>query len=319
MVIKDITPPQRLILTETLARRLAKDHYKYPEVEKDLAKRRAGYRGEMVLMNYLKQLPQDKYFIFHDLQLEVEGVRFQIDTLLLSQYQILIIEAKNIIGSLTFDNVFKQLIRTNPDGTEEVFEDPRVQAKYHQLLLYRWATKLGVNILPIDYLVFFSNAKTKLLSKQGDKTDFSRVCKGRNLFLKIDALEKTFQKPMISLQKVEEIINLLLSSHSPIPINILNEYHLTIKDILTGVRCPRCSFITTIYHRGKWTCKSCNHSSNETLLEAIHDYFLILKPTITNSELRLFLHLPSMNISQKILKSLNLKFSGSKKNRIYFM
>lgn len=318
MIAKDITIPHRLILTELLHGRIVRSHSKFPDIEKDLARRRAGYWGEVALMNYVKNLPPDKYFIFHDLQLQIDGVRFQIDTLLLSQHQLLVIDAKNIMGTLTFDNVFKQLIRTNPDGTEDIFEDPRVQARYHQILLYRWAAHHGVNILPIEYLVFFSSIKTKLQYKQGDNSDFSRVCKGRDIFLKIDEFERNFQKLKIDQLKVEEIKEMLLNSHSPLKVNILNEYHLTSKDIRTGGRCPLCSFIPTIYVRGTWKCPSCKHSSKDAILDALNVHFQLINPYITNSEFRLFLHLPTVHVAQKILKSLNLKSTGSKKNRIYF-
>ncbi|QIZ10612.1 NERD domain-containing protein [Priestia megaterium] len=115
MIMKKLTPPHRLFLTQILKIRLILGHSKYQEIEKDLAKRWAGYWGEIALANYVKELPHDKYLIFHDLQLQYNGIHFQIDTLLLSQNYILIIEAKNIAGTLTFDNVFKQLIRTH-DG-----------------------------------------------------------------------------------------------------------------------------------------------------------------------------------------------------------
>jgi hypothetical protein len=319
--VKELTPPQRLILTEILAGRLTIGHYKHAEVEKDIARRRAGYRGELALEGYVKQLPENKYFIFHDLQLQIHGVHFQIDTLLLSQYFNLLIEAKNISGTLTFDRVFKQLIRKNADGTEDVFEDPRIQAQYHQILLNRFLRENGMNLLPIERLVFFSSIKTNLKVQPGDNSDFSRVCKAREIFLKIDGFEQTFQHKKVELPKIEELGQLLLSSHSPKQINILNEYGLTTKDIRPGVRCPECKSIPMLYVKGEWRCHSCKHTSKDVQLAAqtVNDYFHIIKPTITNSEFRQFLQLPSNNVSQKNLHSLNLKSTGKTKNRLYFM
>ncbi|MGG3467870.1 nuclease-related domain-containing protein [Neobacillus pocheonensis] len=170
--MKDLTVPLRLILTEVLKRRLRIDHFKHLEIQKDLAKRWAGYWGEVALANYIKELPQEKYYIFHDLQLKHNDIHFQIDTLLISQYFILIIEAKNINGTLIFDNVFKQLLRINDDGTEESFEDPRVQCKRLQSLLGRWLAKNGFNLLPMEYLIFFKSVKTILKANPGDKVNF---------------------------------------------------------------------------------------------------------------------------------------------------
>lgn len=67
MIMKELAPPQRLFLTEILKRCLKTGHSRYQDIEKDLAKRWAGYWGEIALANYVKELPQEKYLIFHDL------------------------------------------------------------------------------------------------------------------------------------------------------------------------------------------------------------------------------------------------------------
>jgi len=69
--IKELTLPQRLILTEILKKYLNRSHPKYPILEKDLAKRWAGYWGERALANYGKELPQEKYLILHGLELKL--------------------------------------------------------------------------------------------------------------------------------------------------------------------------------------------------------------------------------------------------------
>ncbi|PLS04338.1 nuclease-related domain-containing protein [Neobacillus cucumis] len=157
MIIKELTLPMRLILTVVLKRYRNRNHPTYPELEKDLAKRWAGYWGEWALANYIKELPQENYLILHDLQLQLHNIYFQIDTLLISQTHILIIEAKNINGSLYFDHVFNQHIRKNKDGSEEAFEDPRIQCRRLQSLLRRWLFHHNLQLLPIDYLIFFKS------------------------------------------------------------------------------------------------------------------------------------------------------------------
>jgi hypothetical protein len=310
--------PQRYIKTIALERRLILGHQKHKEVEKDLAKRRAGYWGEYFLYNYLKELPQQKYFILHDLQLKIENVTFQIDFLLLSHFLNLIIEAKNILGTLTFDSTFKQLLRKNDDGSEDVFEDPRTQAQYHRMMLNRWLREHGIDHQPNDYLVFFSNVnKTNLKILPGDKSDFSRICKGRELFLKIDGFEKTYHQK--NCTEINEVGQLLLSSHSPKQIDIMDEYGLTKKDIRTGVRCPECSFIPMIYARGQFSCPACKCKTNDTLPEALQDYSHLYKPTITNSEFRDFIQISSPNIALKELRSLHLNSAGNTRNRQYFI
>ncbi|WHY80204.1 nuclease-related domain-containing protein [Neobacillus sp. WH10] len=319
--MKELTHPQRLFLTEILKERLTLGHPKYLEIEKDLAKRRAGYWGEMGLANYMKELPQEKYLIFHDLQLQINGIHFQMDTLLISQNYILIIEAKNISGTLVFDNVFKQLIRIHENGNEEAFEDPRVQCQRLQSLLRNWTAKNSRNVLPIDYLIFFKSTNTILKTNPGERLDFSKVCKGRDVFNKIENLEQRYNHERVDNHIIIKIGDLLLSHHSPKPINILNEYNLTEKDIRSGVCCPndKCHHIPINYKRGKWTCPICQTISKEAHIKALSDYFYLIKPMITNFEVQSFLHLPNNDITQKILLRLKLPTSGKTKNRIYHL
>jgi len=319
--MKGLTPPQRLFLTEILKLRLIIGHRKYQEIEKDLAKRWAGYWGEIALANYVKELPQDKYLIFHDLQLQYNSIHFQIDTLLLSQKCIIIIEAKNIAGTLTFDNTFKQLIRTHEDGTEESFEDPRVQCQRLQSLLRNWLIKNHCNLLPVDTLIFFKSTSTILKTNSGDKTDFSKICKGRDLFNKIDGMEQRYNHERIDHESMTKIGNLLLNQHSPKPINILKEYNLTEKDIRNGVCCPneQCNYIPMNYKRGKWNCPACQTSSKDAILKTLSHYFYLYKPTITNLELRNFLLLPNPDTTQKLLHRLNLPTTGKTKDRLYYL
>ncbi|WP_142303692.1 nuclease-related domain-containing protein [Neobacillus soli] len=319
--MQELTPPQRLLLTEILRRLLEITNRKYQEVERDLAKRWAGYWGEIALANYVKELPQDKYYIFHDLQLQIHGIYFQIDTLLLSQNYILIIEAKNISGTLVFDNVFKQLIRIHKDGTEESFEDPRVQCERLQSLLRRWMVKNGCKLLPIDTLVFLKSTNTILKTNSADNADFNKVCKGRDLFNKIEKLEQRYNQVKVNNETIIQMGKLLLSQQSPKPINILEEYKLTAKDIRSGVCCPieTCRFIPMNYKRGKWNCPACHTTSNDAHLEALGDHFYLIKPTMTNIECRNFLHLPTYDTSQKILFKLNLPTTGKTKSRLYYL
>lgn len=314
LVIKELSVPLRLFLTEILLRRLLPGHPIRPKVEKDLAKRWAGHWGEITLANYLKELFPDKYYIFHDLQFYIQCVYFQIDTLLISSNYTLVIETKNISGTLTFENQFKQLIRLEDD---EAFEDPRIQALRNVKLLKRLLYRKSINLGPIEYLVFFSNVKTKLKVASENQSDLSKICKARELFIKIDEFEEKYQKEILTPTKIQQIGDLLLTHHSPSKINILEEYKLTTADLRTGVCCPTCLAIPMNYVRGKWICPFCQTSSKNAYIEGLNDFFYLYKPTITNSECKNFLHLPSSDIAQKLLFSLKLETSGNTKGRIY--
>ena len=71
------------------------------------------------------------------------------------------------------------------------------------------------------------------------------------------------------------------------------------------------------YHYGVWTCPHCKEKSKTAHIKAIEDYFLLIKPSITNSELRHFLQIDSIKSANNILKSLNLPYTGNRKGRVY--
>lgn len=85
-------------------------------------------------------MPDDEYFILHDLRLWDGKHFFQIDVLILHAKYALILELKNIIGELYLDTDLHQMIRIKEEE-KEAFPDP---------------------IIPIYSLVVFSNPKSIL-------------------------------------------------------------------------------------------------------------------------------------------------------------
>ncbi|MBU8771105.1 nuclease-related domain-containing protein [Cytobacillus oceanisediminis] len=137
MIIKNRLIPIRIRQNEALIRRIPAAHPQRSTIEGDLAKRRVGYRGEQSLDYYLSHLPDKEFTILHDLRLFNGSTYFQIDTLILSPYFALIIEVKNILGTLLFDETFNQFIRTRNEK-EEGFPNPLIQAKRQKTQLKTW-------------------------------------------------------------------------------------------------------------------------------------------------------------------------------------
>ncbi|WP_144547876.1 Sjogren's syndrome/scleroderma autoantigen 1 family protein [Bacillus sp. X1(2014)] len=99
---------------------------------------------------------------------------------------------------------------------------------------------------------------------------------------------------------------------------VLKKYGINKADILTGVCCPHCNYLPLVRKKQKWYCPSCDKFSVDAHKNALIDYFLLIDLNITNQQFREFTHLDSINIAGRMLRSENLKSTGSKKNRIYF-
>jgi hypothetical protein len=115
----------------------------------DLKIREAGYKGECSIDFPLSFLEPKSYFTFDDLRMQDQSRFFQLDTLLISKKFALIIEVKNMEGSLYFDPHFNQLTRMI-EGKETAFPDPKImQGSRQESQLTNWFLKNGFPSLPI--------------------------------------------------------------------------------------------------------------------------------------------------------------------------
>ena len=146
MIIKKRKIPRSILKLQVLLRRLPPHHPQISLIIEELKKRTAGYKGECSLDFPLGFLEQN-FDIFHDLRLEDQSRFFQIDTLLITQKMCLIIEVKNIAGTIYFDPIFRQLIRTK-DGKETAFPYPITQLERQELQLKEWFQKNRLQDMP---------------------------------------------------------------------------------------------------------------------------------------------------------------------------
>lgn len=316
MIIKERSYPIRATLDEILLRRLSQNHSKRQIIEADFHREDAGHRGEQALDYYLGFLPHEQYHIFQHLRLKYENWTFQMDFLLLTTNFALIIEAKNYTGTLEFDSKFNQLIQTYNEK-EKGYDDPVAQVQRQQRLLAKWFEKNISYFLPIHSLVVISNPHAILKTDSNNTAILKQVCKPFKLIDKIEKLESFYPNERIDIKALKRICKLLLKHHTPEQFNIIDYYKIPKEDILTGTQCPTCRFLPMLYKRGKWYCNKCKTSSKDAHLASLDDYFLLFEPSITNSLLKEFLHLPSSDVSQKLLFSLKLPWTGNTKGRIY--
>lgn len=316
MIGKPFSIPIEVTLLEASLSRLALDHPMRPALESELGRRRAGYWGEQAVHSILAVLPEKEYFIFHNLRLPGKPHFFQIDLLILSTSFFLILEVKNMAGELFFDDTFKQIIRTLNDQND-AFDDPVLQVRLQRKRLLEWLAMKGISLIPIETLVVSANSKAVL---RAENKDLSQIIVRKNsLTLKIEELAKKHQQEIMTQKDLKKLANSLLKAHTPHIPNLLENYKISTDDLATGVHCPSCGVLPMTRKWGMWVCSSCSFTSRDAHLAAIRDYTLLIKPTITNRELRSFLQLKSASTAARILNSLNLLSEGSTKDRVYHL
>ncbi len=314
MVEKELTPPTYLLQAEALERRIPPTHCKVPDIQSKIRIFKSGYNGEKTLKYFLDQIPEHKYHIFYGLRLPIRNTFFQIDALLLSQNLILISDAKNHSGTLRFDK--NQMIHEY-GGTREVYENPVAQVNRHKISLRYLFDENKIPLIPIENLVSVCKPATEIIISPGYKEAEQKVIKAYDLLHRINMLEERHSEKKINPKTMDQIVNLLKTKHCPQRIDILNYFQIAEDELLTGVQCPRCSYIPMDNKRSKWLCSKCLSYSTDAFLNGINDYFLLVKPSFTNSELRKFLHIPTPRAIRTNLPKLNLLYTGIKRGRVY--
>lgn len=290
-------------------------HPKISIITQDLVLLRAGARGEEEVDYYLKLLPEDECYIFQGIRLQFKELKFQIDTLILLPWFILILEVKNYSGTVTFNSDFNQITRTL-NGREDGFEDPIVQAKRQRYLLSCWLKEMQLPQIPIEFLVTFVKTSTILKNPQHSPEVSSKICLAGNLIFKIEHLRQKYSTKEHSPKIVNRLAKMLLEYHIP-ETPTYHPYNIAKDDLKTGIQCPACKAFRMFRVSGTWKCPSCGHTSKAAHYQAINDYFLLFNPTISNRQLQDFLHLPNQKLATKLLVNMNLVPQGFRKDRVY--
>jgi hypothetical protein len=182
-----------------------------------------------------------------------------------------------------------------------------------------WLKRHHLKPIPIETILVLSNPSTRITDNSGHGEIKKKVIHAEYLSEKVKQLENLYTKQMISSRELQKISQLLVSEHSPLPINILIMNGIPVKDLIKGVQCPHCSSFALIRNKGTWLCPTCHKKSPNAHRQAIHDYLLLINPTITNKQCCEFLQLLSRHASKRLLTSMELPTTGSNTARKYHL
>ncbi|MCP1160403.1 NERD domain-containing protein [Bacillus infantis] len=314
MIVKELTVPKRILALEALLRRLEEGSPDWHRVKENLAKRWAGYYGELSLDYYLLMLPEREYLVLHDLRLGLSGSFFQIDLLVLHAHFALILEVKNILGTLVFDKQFSQMIRTQ-DEKEEGFPDPIAQAEHHKKQLARWFAERSIP-LPVEALVVISKPSTVL--KANSPAISRTVIHSHRLLGKIEDSSGRYPQALLDARELRKTSRLLIKHHTPEKIDILSRMRVSPENMRMGVHCSSCGHIPVIRIYGTWLCPKCGLKDKSAHIAALKDYFLLFGKEITNGGFREFAGVESVFAASRLLKGVGLPSNGEKKGTKYF-
>ncbi|MBT2679727.1 NERD domain-containing protein [Bacillus sp. ISL-35] len=315
MIEKKREFPKEITILKVILKRFTLNHQRQIELENKLSRKLAGYKGEKELDYYLSQIDHTNLKILHDLRIPHNNTHFQIDSLLISNTFLLPIDSKNYAGVLDFNPEFNYLLQTL-NGFEKVYQDPILQTKIQASQLKSFLMKNQFSPPPIEFLVSVSNSQAIIRNPANSTEVANRVCKTPAVSYKIQSISEKYNKEYLSQKEVKKIVKLLLKSHVPY-IPDIQSMNLPMDKIQIGVQCPDCGLLGMEKIHGSWVCKQCGHLSKDAHIAALKDYFLIFGPHITSRQFSNFLNIPSIHQAKRLLTSMELDISGSKKGTVY--
>ncbi|MEL3974515.1 nuclease-related domain-containing protein [Rossellomorea oryzaecorticis] len=317
MIVKSKQTPPLILKLQALSSRILPHHIKHSFIKDDLARYLAGFKGEKSIEYYLSFLPDEEYYIFHDIRLFDGEHFFQLDALILTKRLFCILEIKNLAGIIEFDKDFNQIIQIK-NGQEKAYPDPTTQLQRQKSQLNTWLKRNNLPQLPMQGFVVFSNPQTVI--KSNDKFTKNIVIKNHTLSSKISDLQdlQEHQKTDILTQKdIKRIIRIVMKLDTPLDNSIIEQYQLSRGDIVKGVFCEVCKHIPLQRIHGYWYCSHCTIKSKDAHLAALKDYQLLFGELITSNQLKEFLQINCSSLATRILKSVSSSMEGEKKGRVY--
>ncbi|WP_053361046.1 nuclease-related domain-containing protein [Bacillus sp. FJAT-27251] len=312
MIVKHRNIPLKVHFNQALARRLPIHHPKLPQIENDSRMKMSGHHGEVQTDFHLQFLDDKEHFIFRGLRLPHSDHHFQIDTLILSRKFIPIIETKNMGGSLNID--WHQFSRSEETG-EKGYNNPLLQVTRHKEQFQDWLASHRFERLPIFTQVILSNPSAVIRTK--DSRIHQAICKIDRLKSQILKQMNSCSTEFLSDRDIRKLCRLLLKEDSPYFPSLQTSYGICPSDLKGGVGCPSCCHFGMIRHNRLWLCPNCLFQSRDAHQDAVLDYFLLIKPTMTNRAFRDFTGISSIKVASNLLAGLNLPSTGSKKGCIY--
>lgn len=312
IIIKHRKRPIKIEGYEALLKRLPIYHSKRDTIEDLLKSSKAGFGGEVRLDGLMRYYDPDyEHLIIQDFSISGH-FDMQVDTLILTKSCAVLLEVKNIAGRLRFMTNPSALHQTTPGGNERGYKSPLVQMEMAKWKFERLLKKLGYSLPIHTFLVIAYPNQIVENTPRG-----SIIWSADEVMIRLH----NFQMPPEKLNS-DELLNLghqlmeLSSDYKPIP--LASKYGVPLEEIEKGVFCTNCKIKKMNKIHRTWKCQGCGITDAEAHHEAIQEWFMLIKPTISVAECQDFLELNYASTARKILTHARYKKIGSNKTRRYY-
>ncbi|MGN7385550.1 nuclease-related domain-containing protein [Sporosarcina sp. SAFN-015] len=305
--------PEELSQLERLLIRLPSNHPQHETISKKYNQVKAGYIGETYVDRVLNEIafPQGTV-ILKDITLEINpDFLIQIDTLIISPTIAFLLEIKNFTGTVHFDEISGKTIKIAPNGTVDKYDCAIHQVDRAATGLTEWLKQHNIDI-PIEPILVMANNKTEIPEFPQSVT--LKFAKQLPRYIR-NFITDNPQLNTSQIYQIAKTINLNRRKWwNEMP---CKRFKISPNDLKRGVLCQTCNEPATRVRGHSWYCKACKKNSKDALQQSIDDWFLLVSPTITNRQIRIFLELKSCSAASVVLRQSNLRRHGASRSTTY--
>lgn len=239
MLLKKRTESDELLTMRCLDTRMQlteKDKYRYANLER-------GYDGEVSFDELAKGYLQEERYVINDLLLEINNSYFQIDTLVISQGVIQLLDIKNYHGDFYLESDKLYAVKTGQEYKNPVNQLTRSTTLFRQLL-----QKFKLNFIVDAHVIFINPEFTLYLAPMDQPIILPTQVK--RFLTDMNKIPSKLNDEHLKLARK------LLSLHqAKYPYSTIPEF--TYEQLRKGIYCKRCiSLLSTIKNKDI-VCEKC--------------------------------------------------------------
>lgn len=311
MIIKPFEESLILSGLRTLVRRLDTRDIRYPKILLELQKVEAGDAGEQFLMKQLENLAYSMNFkVLHNITIS-KPVPIQLDIVIITTTDILILECKNIRGNIHLKSRPRQMIRTQETGEKNIFYHPEIQLEEYIFGLREFFVSHQITVNVNGIIVFpFNNAN--ITYEEGKFPVL--VMREISHFLRQYLLENQ-QKPSIPSDRVAQLLLQYNQLFNPFP--LCNYYKIEPHIIKKGIYCCICEQVKMQRIKKNWYCPKCQKFDSLAHVRALNEYRMLIDDCITTKAAQNFLEVSDRHLAKRFVQKNCVRKSGSNRKTVY--
>lgn len=320
IIIKKREVPEEIIF---LRRGLVRVPKRRRELELELRNREQGFQAECELDFYLERLgihSNNNLVALYNLRLPAsDGTTFfQIDTLILTPHFGFLIDVKSQSGQFSFQSNARHF---------QYFVNQRQFHMRHPIMQLdeqrdqlRWWLGSNWGDYPFITLAGLADPHAEILTDSSSDWVHEYVMPFEQVKNTFKRAGEKYTEPLFQKNELVRMGHQLAQAHCPPRVNLAKWFDLVRSDVESGSICPFCNRLAMNRLRVTWECPHCRGRDRTAHVMNLQDFFVFVKPTITNLECREFLGVDKEHTAWTLMNNSGiLDWYGHTKGRVYFL